>query len=281
MENENIEKEITQTQPTESPENFPVKKQKPWSIIILIILLFISIGAVGFLAYTNYLLKNHAQTQENSLKVSPPLIQTITPSPSVAQDSLLYPEQRWLNSEELSKYYKDMRLISLDTKSLGKAFLAVDWDSKTDASVESGKKIALGYENYQGLTRGSRWGALNVIYSTYDFVVAAGDKSYATKNDFLKLRSGEYKAGITVNSVSGIVSYKIEPFFDNGQLTKTVVFPFENYYIVFVYYIVNKDVGLEDTINKLYQGQYPSEYSSDLKIFDVLVNSTVFVDKQF
>lgn len=73
MENENIKKEITQPQPT---ENFPIKKQKPWLMIILIILLIISLGTVGVFAYTNYLLKKQIQTEEDSLINNPIQIET-------------------------------------------------------------------------------------------------------------------------------------------------------------------------------------------------------------
>jgi dipeptidyl aminopeptidase/acylaminoacyl peptidase len=64
MEEQNIEKEIVQPQPT---ENLPIKKKKPWLMIILIVLIIISLGTVSVFAYQNYLLKNQTKTEKNTL----------------------------------------------------------------------------------------------------------------------------------------------------------------------------------------------------------------------
>ena len=73
MDEENIKESITQ-----SPENFPVKNKKPWLMIILIFLVILTSGAAGLFAYQNYLLKSQTQKQEDTLKISPSPIPTIT-----------------------------------------------------------------------------------------------------------------------------------------------------------------------------------------------------------
>lgn len=228
---------------------------------------------------------NSRSTTDNNFPSDTPIV---SPTSDRESNTGLYaPEQRWLSDSELEIYYKDMHISSLDTADLGKTFLAVDWNSKPDSrtvsQAESGRMVALGYENYQldNIERGGRWGALNVIYSTYDFALGTEYHTYAKKDDYNKLRSGEYQPGIVVNNVKGIVNYKIMPFFGNGQLAKNVVFPFENYYVVFTYYIVNQDKGLDNTIRDLNEGNYPQKYKSDLDRFDSLVKSATFKDKQF
>lgn len=52
-------------------ETLPIKKKKPWLIITLIVLIVIIFGAIGVLAYQNYLLKNKIKTKNTNLKEIP------------------------------------------------------------------------------------------------------------------------------------------------------------------------------------------------------------------
>ncbi len=70
MEEEQVKEEASQ-----SPEVLPVKKKKPWLMITLIVLIVIIFGAIGVLAYQNYVLKNQIKTksiaQDKTLKYNP------------------------------------------------------------------------------------------------------------------------------------------------------------------------------------------------------------------
>jgi len=76
MEKENIKEETAQPQVTETSENSPIKKKKPWLIITLIILIIISVGSVSVLAYQNYVLKNNIQSEKERTQITPATIPT-------------------------------------------------------------------------------------------------------------------------------------------------------------------------------------------------------------
>jgi len=67
--------EISQAENIQTPPVF-AKRKKPLLIIILIILFIISLGTVGTLAYTNYLLKNSSYTKKDILVTTPTPPQT-------------------------------------------------------------------------------------------------------------------------------------------------------------------------------------------------------------
>jgi len=122
---EKIEEKITQ-----SSEVLPVKKKKPWLIVILIALVIISFGAMGVLAYQNYLLKNQIEKKENSLIMAKP-----TPTPNTEIDNQTYKlvsdedEQQALK-EAIVKYYNDYANAKEEPKniSIGYPFIKYrDW----------------------------------------------------------------------------------------------------------------------------------------------------------
>ncbi|HUV42349.1 MAG TPA: hypothetical protein VMY36_00340 [Patescibacteria group bacterium] len=75
--------------PVETLPDNPEKKQKPWLVIGLTILLIISLGIIGFLAYQNYSLKNKKDS-EKDLAASPSVV-TQTPSPMTTETPLSTP----------------------------------------------------------------------------------------------------------------------------------------------------------------------------------------------
>ena len=70
------------------PDN-PIKKQVPWLMIVLAILLIASLAVAGFFAYQNYLLKNKAGLEKKPVVSSSTDVQT--PSPATPKTPSLTP----------------------------------------------------------------------------------------------------------------------------------------------------------------------------------------------
>ena len=74
---------------TEAPPAKLPKKQKPWLVISLVVLLVVSLGVAGYFAYQNYSLKNKKGSDEEL--VTPPPVLTQPPSPIPTETPLPTP----------------------------------------------------------------------------------------------------------------------------------------------------------------------------------------------
>jgi len=117
---ENQPNQATETNPQiETSSIAPEKKQKPWLMTGLLVLLILSLGTTGFFAYQNYQLKNKPPSF-STINLAPTKAEPTTTLPTVAltaytdekfQFSFSYPQELNLSAEvrNLEKEYQEYR----------------------------------------------------------------------------------------------------------------------------------------------------------------------------
>ncbi len=215
--------------------------------------------------------------QFNQLQNTPVIPSSVDSTASILpSNDILYPEQQWLDQVQFREILDLLRIQSIiSIPKLGTPYLAVDWNS-TRKTADAGRKIVLGFERTHSW--GSRWGGLTLEYSTYDFKNGTESESFANENDYVRLKRMKPNDSIEVNGVIGLVKYSKSPHFD--FLRKNVIFPFKDYSIVVTYNFQNKSENDLVVIDDLNHGIYPESDKEYLLIFDSIVHSLKFSDKQ-
>lgn len=157
---------------------------------------------------------------------------------------------------------------------LGAPFLNADWDSAKIPAT--GRMVSIGFEH---LYHGSGWSDIFLIYSTYDFTTGTEFDRFASLEDRDALRSHSLANEIEINGVSGFIRFKTAMWTYEGQpqtIYKTIVFPFENYYVAVVYELGAFDEDANELIQKFEQGDYPAECAAQVEMMDFLANSLRF-----
>lgn len=211
------------------------------------------------------------------LEVVPSDLPTITPTPKPYSN-------RELTQEEYENYLNIFGIRSIGVpKAYGKPYLNFEWNSAfplyfdiekgTSYRADRGRMISLTYSNLQ-----QQFG-VNITYSTYDFGAGTEYYSYGKKEDYEFIDENQdqgYKI-INVDKKKAYLKYEIIPFFEKKMLRKVVEFPFENYYLAFIYWFdVSYLDNYEPEIDNLYAGIYPKIEEAELKHFDSLVSSIKF-----
>jgi hypothetical protein len=258
-------------------------------ILMFVSILLIAVGSVWALVILTQ--PDELTTAPTPEPTSAPIELTATPLPTATSSTLpvltqlpkptgkLAPEQRWLSLAEFKSFLNTMGIASFPlTAELGNPFQAVDWDRNTQnptvtSQADSGRMISLGFENMIGY--GSRWGGLNVIYSTYDFAIGTEYDVYAKPGDREKLARGEFPHTTTVDGRKAIVAYRSNYMAITGA-QKSVTVPFNDHYVTFVYHLHSKESYSEKEIQDMYQGKYPTTDADDLKLFDTIVSQVKF-----
>ena len=196
-------------------------------------------------------------------------------APTIAPTKLA-PEQYYLNTQQQNDLLTASHISGLSPHTgLGRMFLAVDWSIP---AADNGRKIVFGFEGTKNW--GSRWGGLTLEYSTYDFAIGSEYRTYATAQDYQKVVSQDLN-NVTVNGIKGTVTYRLNTDYDANQIEKVVVFPFKNYYIAGVYKFKETNLpNSEQIIEDLRKSIYPKSEKAYIQMFDSLINSVAFADKQ-
>lgn len=168
-------------------------------------------------------------------------------------------------------------------------FLWVNWDKNVSDSWE---KFVIWLENFNS---GGWWDAY-LEYSTYDFSIWSHYQIHASKDDYLNLKNKKNK--ITVNGINWYIEYENEYFL---WLQKKYIFPFNQYYIAFIYhyshswnnfYNSNQKIEELDNFAKRLNNSEPEDILNikennnykktldDIKIIQDFVNNIEFIDKQ-
>ena len=157
---------------------------------------------------------------------------------------------------------------------LGAPFLNADWDSARIPAT--GRMVSIGFER---LYHDAGWSDLFLIYSTYDFTAGTEFDRFATVEDRDALRNHSLAHETEVNGVSGFIRFKTGMSAYEGQsqpIYRTVVFPFEDYYVAIVYNLGACDGDASEQIREFEQGDYPAECAAQVEMMDSLVNSLHF-----
>jgi hypothetical protein len=177
-----------------------------------------------------------------------------------------------LSADEFSSY---LELMGIDTLCIpavfGTPFLNVDWDSAA-ATAAQGRMVSIGFE---GLYPGFGWSDGYLLYSTYDFETGSEYDTFAKFSDFQAVQDGSMPHMLEVDGVKGFsrihkgLSYNAVPLF------KTIIFPFETYYIALVYWVGDYEDDLDGISARLQAGEYPTQFASAVR-FDQMATTIQF-----
>lgn len=193
----------------------------------------------------------------------------------------LYTEQQWLDDEELEQYLSEMNIDTINIPlDFGQPFLAIDWNA-TNHSADRGRMFVIGFE---GLYEwGGHWGAGQIIYATYDFVVGTEYDTYADLRDYGALENKLIDIETVVWAENNILGYQVYKWYERFEsIEKITVFPFAEYYVAIVYMLEGDyQEDYETTIPALYEDSYPEDEQCLLYLIDSLALSVEFNVEQF
>ena len=130
------------------------------------------------------------------------------------------------------------------------------------------------------------WWDAYLEYSTYDFEIWSEYPTHATKDDYLELENKKKK--ITVDNVTWYILYE----YASGRasrLQKKYIFPFNDYYIAFVYSLnqnelklFNIDNSIDEVIKELNNSEETEIFTKkwNFNIIEDFVNKIEFLEKQ-
>ncbi len=160
-----------------------------------------------------------------------------------------------------------------------KPFVWVNWDNLASDYWE---KFVIWL---WGFNSGPWWDAY-LEYSTYDFEIWSEYPTHATKDDYLELENKKKK--ITVGNVTWYILYE----YGSGRASrfqKKYIFPFNDYYIAFVYSLNQNELKLfniynsiDEVIKELNNSEETEIFTKkwNFKIIEDFVNKIEFLEKQ-
>lgn len=180
-----------------------------------------------------------------------------------------------LSADEWNGYLNLMGIQSLCLPvEMGTPFVNADWDSAQIPAT--GRMVSIGFEN---LYHGSSWSDIFLIYATYDFKVGTEFDRFASFEDRDALWNHTIPDEIVINGVSGFTRFKTAMWTYENQpiiIYRTVVFPFENYYVAVVYKLGAFNEDAKELIKQFGEGDYPPDTALHVEVMDFLVNSLRF-----
>ncbi len=130
------------------------------------------------------------------------------------------------------------------------------------------------------------WWDAYLEYSTYDFEIWSEYATHATKNDYLELENKKNK--ITVDNVTWYILYEYGAG-RTSRFQKKYIFPFNDYYIAFIYSLNQNDLKLfniDNSIDEVIKELNNSEDSEiftknwNFKIIEDFIKKIEFLEKQ-
>lgn len=183
-----------------------------------------------------------------------------------------------LSADQLSQYLSVMRIESLCIPDqLGAPLLNSDWDS-SQISGATGRMISLGFE---GLQQHAGWGDAFILYATYNFSFGSEYENFAEQKDWQSVRQGLLSDIVKVDGKDGFIRLnRSENCMGKCSAYRSIVFPFEHYYIAVVYDLgaYDYDSDWESILDNLKAGQYPPEIAPKISEIDFLASTLQFQD---
>ncbi len=179
-----------------------------------------------------------------------------------------------LSQEEYSGYLRLMGIGSLCLpEDFGVPFIIVDWNS-ADIPAAAGRMVSIGFEEQYG---GGGWSSGYLIYATYDFSVGSEYEVFATQGDFEDIGAQTKPNMINIDGVEGFIRF--HPGIPMGlqSVSKTYVFPFENYYVAAVQTLgAYEPAVIQEVLVEMEVGRHPDLMQEDVLMMDRLVSSIEF-----
>lgn len=183
-----------------------------------------------------------------------------------------------LSADQLSQYLSMMRIESLCIPDqLGAPLLNTDWDS-SQISGATGRMISLGFK---GLQQHTGWGDGFILYATYNFSIGSEYETFAEQKDWQSVRQGLLSNILEIDGKDGFIRLnRSEHCMGKCSAYRSIVFPFEHYYIAVVYDLgaYDFDSDWDSILDNLKADQYPPEIATKINEIDFLASTLQFQD---
>jgi len=181
-----------------------------------------------------------------------------------------------LSAEDLTMYLSLMGIDSICLPvAFGAPFLNVDWNNLDDPPIAIGRMVSIGFEALNDGTSG--WGRGYLVFSTCDFQAGSMHETFAAQEDLQAIRSQTMPDTISADGIVGFVRYLPGFRWQTQAVSKTYVFPFDDYYLAAVLILGSYDPAeIDNVVRQMEEGHHPDLIDPHVPLMDLLVSSIQF-----